>query len=137
MISNTSLVALRAMPLKKMSSVVSLSLLVVLPVLQTGISAADAQTWARSYGGSGDEFVFRGVVPGSDGGYLIAGLTNSSGAGKNDVWIIKLDDDGSISWQKTFGGIRNEEPRSLQATSDGGYVVAGRTNSFGGGANDM
>ncbi len=107
------------------------------PVLQTGISAADAQTWARSYGGSGDEFVFRGVVPGSDGGYLIAGLTNSSGAGKNDVWIIKLDDDGSISWQKTFGGIRNEEPRSLQPTSDGGYVVAGPTNSFGAGGNDM
>jgi predicted secreted protein len=76
-------------------------------------------------------------VPGSDGGYLIAGLTNSSGAGKNDVWIIKLDDDGSIAWQKTFGGIRNEEPRSLQPTSDGGYVVAGPTNSFGAGANDM
>jgi hypothetical protein len=130
---NMSLVALCAVP-KKISLVVSSVLLLV---LQGGISAADAQTWARSYGGSGDEFVFRGVVAGSDGGYLIAGLTNSSGAGKNDVWIIKLDDDGSIAWQKTFGGVRNEEPRSVQATSDGGYVVAGPTNSFGAGANDM
>ncbi len=125
-----------SLPARIPSTTALILMLSVFPFVQAGVSA-DAQTWARSYGGSGDEFVFRGIVSGSDGGYVIAGLTNSSGAGKNDVWIIKLDDDGGISWQKIFGGIRNEEPRSIQQTSDGGYVVAGPTNSFGAGANDM
>ncbi len=98
---------------------------------------AGGETWAKSYGGGEDENVFRSVVVAPDGGYLIAGVTNSSGAGRNDVWLIKLDGSGAVEWQRTYGGIKNEEPRSIQQTTDGGYVLAGPTNSFGTGSNDI
>jgi hypothetical protein len=99
--------------------------------------SAQADTWAGSYGSSEEENVFRGVVALEDGGYVIAGVTNDTGAGANDIWIFKLDSTGAIEWQNTYGGARNEEPRSIQQTTDGGFVVTGPTNSFGSGANDV
>jgi uncharacterized delta-60 repeat protein len=110
--------------------------LTAIPV-QPGLLIAEAVTWAKSYGDVQDENVFRSVVALSDGGYVISGVTNSTGAGKNDIWILRLDSAGSILWQKTYGGTRSEETRSIQQTSDGGFVVTGPTNSFGSGANDV
>ena len=101
------------------------------------IYAVDLYTWAKSYGAAGSENVFRAVARSADGGYLVAGDTNSFGAGATDVWVIKLAEDGSIDWQKTYGGTRSDTVRSMGATSDGGYVVASRTNSFGSGSTDF
>jgi uncharacterized delta-60 repeat protein len=98
---------------------------------------AHAITWAGSYGSSEEENVFRSVVALADGSYIVAGVTNHTGAGANDIWIFHVNSTGGIDWQKTYGGARNEEPRSIQQTKDGGFIVTGPTNSFGSGANDV
>jgi hypothetical protein len=72
----------------------------------------------------------------SDGGYVVAGPTNSFGAGANDMWVLKLDTGGDIQWEKTYGGPRPDVAHAIQQTSDGGYIVAGFTMSFGAGSRD-
>ncbi len=69
----------------------------------------------------------------NDGGYIVAGATSSFGSGgfNSNSWIIKLYDNGSIQWQKTYGGNDNDETYSIQQTDDGGYIAAGVTESFG------
>jgi len=91
--------------------------------------------WARTYGDTGDD-EYPVAIQTSDGGYIIAGTTDSFGAGGWDVWVLKLDSDGTVEWQYAYGGTGNEEASSIQQTSDGGYIVAGTTNSFGAGGWD-
>jgi uncharacterized delta-60 repeat protein len=100
------------------------------------ISSAYAAEWAKVYGGSQVDTVYS-MQQTADGGFIIAGTTNSFGAGSMDIWILKLDSNGDPVWQKTFGGAGNDEAYSIQQTADGGYVVAGRTESFGAGKGDI
>ncbi len=80
--------------------------------------------WQKTYGGNDLERC--GVIQQiADGGYIVAGYTYSFGAGEYDIWILKLDSEGNISWQKTYGGSGNDYTRSIQQTTDGGYIVAG------------
>ncbi|MBK7337709.1 MAG: hypothetical protein IPJ00_16805 [Saprospirales bacterium] len=75
------------------------------------------------------------VVANSDGGFLMAGKTTSndcggsSNQGDADAWIVKMDADGEIEWQRCHGGTAYEEIWDLHQTSDGGFVMAGRTTS--------
>ena len=55
----------------------------------------------------------------------------------SDIWVLKLDRDGTITWQKTYGGSGYDDAYSIQQTSDGGYIVAGDTYSFGAGSGDV
>ena len=73
------------------------------------------------------------LIQTSDGGYAIAGLTYSFGAGLSDVYVVKLDSNGNLQWAKTIGGPHHEEGTSIIQTSDGGYAIAGTTQSFGAG----
>jgi hypothetical protein len=98
--------------------------------------ASGNQLWQRTYGGTLDDFGYS-VQLTSDGGYVIVGYTNSFGAGGYDVYFVKTDASGNQLWQKTYGGIGNEEGYSVTQTSDGGYVIAGWTNSFGVGGSDV
>ncbi len=73
----------------------------------------------------------------NDGGFVVTGYTQSYGAGKKDLWLIKTDHLGSIKWSKTFGGPGDDVGMSVVQTKEGGYIVAGRTASFGSGADDV
>jgi len=88
--------------------------------------------WSKIIGGVGNERA-NSVRQTSDGGFIIAGTTNSWGAGGNDFYLVKTDGNGNISWTKTFGGALDDVANSVKQTSDGGYIVAGETNSFGAG----
>jgi TolB-like protein len=92
--------------------------------------------WAKTYGGTGWDEAYS-VQQTSDGGYIVAGRTSSFGAGYSDIFIIKTDANGNIQWAKTYGGTDNDWAHSVQQTSDGGYIVAGWTWSFGAGYDDI
>jgi hypothetical protein len=92
--------------------------------------------WAVTYGGIDDDRLLS-IDQTVDGGYIVAGLTFSFGAGDYDLWILKLDSDGTVGWQKTYGGNGDDHATSIQQTSDGGYIVAGGTSSFGAGSYDL
>ena len=72
-----------------------------------------------------------------DGGYIITGTTSSLGAGRADVYLVKTDFLGNTLWERTYGGSSGDYGYSGHQTLDGGYVVAGRTRSFGAGDADV
>ena len=80
--------------------------------------------WQKTFGGSHRDYGYS-VQQTSDGGYIIAGSTESYGEGFSDVYLIKTDADGNSQWQKTFGGIYSEYARSVRQTSDSGYIISG------------
>ena len=92
--------------------------------------------WTRTFGGTGSEFG-TSVVQTNDGGYVVAGWTESFGAGDVDVYLIKTDASGDTLWTRTFGGTDREWVYSVVQTNDGGYVLAGSTASFGAGGYDL
>jgi hypothetical protein len=92
--------------------------------------------WAKTYGGTNDDWA-TSVQQTSDGGYIVAGITYSFGVDSGDIFLIKTDANGNVVWAKTYGGTRYEWATSVQQTSDGGYIVAGWTWSFGAGRDDI
>ena len=98
----------------------------------------DAVTRPIKYrlGGSNEERAYSMQLT-SDGGYIVAGYTQSSASGdvsgtnrgSNDVWVVKLTASGAISWQKNYGGSGFDTASSIQQTSDGGYILAVQTFS--------
>jgi len=104
----------------------------------TGSGAVD---WQHTYGGANYDMLsdiretFDGM--GVSTGYILTGHTQSFGAGGYDMWVVKLDTQGAVEWQKTYGGSLNEFGRSAQPAPDGGFVVVGDTQSFGAGSRDI
>ena len=95
--------------------------------------------WERTYGGN-DWEVMNSIQQTGDGGYIVAGDTSSfvpRGQEAPDVWILKLNSDGTVEWEKIYGGDDSDEVDSIQQTSDGGYIVAGTTRSFGAGSKNI
>jgi len=97
--------------------------------------SAGNEEWNKIYGKEGNDFG-QSVQQTSDGGYIITGQTSSYGIGNSDVWLIKTDDSGNEVWNKTFGGSESDEGSSVQLTSDGGYIIAANTRSYGAGNMD-
>jgi hypothetical protein len=92
--------------------------------------------WTQTFGGSSVD-LGRSVEQTNDGGYIVAGRTDSFGNGNSDVWLIKTDSNGDSLWTRTFGGYENDSGYSVKQTNDGGYIVAGGTYSFGNGNSDV
>jgi DNA replication initiation complex subunit (GINS family) len=92
--------------------------------------------WTKTIGGKKGD-VSLSLIQTSDGGYAIAGITTSFGAGEADIYLVKLDANGNLQWTKTIGGKKEDLGLSLIQTSDGGYAIAGYTSSFGAGGADV
>lgn len=88
------------------------------------------QQWSKTFGGAQDDEGYS-IKLTSDGGYIVGGVTSSSGAGSRDLLMIKTDSDGNLVWQKTHGGMSSDGAWYIQTTSDGGYILAGWTFSYG------
>lgn len=91
--------------------------------------------WQKTFGGSYDD-VTNAVSVAADGSILLAVSTESDNTGdvpanhgSHDSWIIKLTSNGDKVWSKMFGGDEEEDPASIQSTSDGGCIIAGYTAS--------
>jgi hypothetical protein len=89
--------------------------------------------WTKTYGGPGEDQGYS-VQQTTDTGYIIAGYTNSFGAGDYDVYLIKTNENGDTLWTKTYGGPGEDQGNAVQQTTDNGYIIAGHTLSFGAGA---
>jgi len=98
--------------------------------------ASGNKEWGKTFGGGGWDFAYS-VEPTTDGGYIIAGTTGSYGAGSYDVYLIKTDASGNKEWEKTFGGSGWDNAYSVGQTTDGGYIIAGTTGSYGAGWDDV
>ena len=90
--------------------------------------------WAKALGGSNGNFAYS-IEQTYDRGYIVAGRLESNDGdvsgnhGCWDYWIVKLDNAGIIQWQKSLGGSGNDQAYSIQQTIDGGYIVAGSSDS--------
>ena len=73
----------------------------------------------------------------SDGGFILAGYTENRSTGLADAWLIKTDSEGNELWTRAYGGEGDDRIYSVQQTLDGGYILAGYTDSFGAGGKDM
>ena len=101
-----------------------LTLIITLPLTLLG------QGWEQTYGGYNNDYGYS-VQQTQDGGYIICGQTQSFGNGGENVYLIKTDENGNELWSKTFNGGFDDYGRSVQQTTDGGYIISGFTYSFG------
>lgn len=101
------------------------------------LNALGIKEWEKNYGGSELDYGYS-IKQTSDGGFIVAGYTEStngditSSFGTGDCWIIKLSSNGSIEWQKNYGGSSNDSGQSIFQTQDGGYIVGGYSESIDG-----
>lgn len=94
------------------------------------LSADGSRVWERTLGGAGHDIACS-VIQTSDGGYAVAGYSSSAGAGKSDILVVKLDNAGSISWQKTYGTADDDASCLIRQLPDSGYILAGKIQADG------
>ncbi|UCD37808.1 MAG: hypothetical protein JSW54_13465, partial [Fidelibacterota bacterium] len=94
------------------------------------------ELWTRTYGGGGWDWGHF-VRQTDDDGFIVTGWTDSHGAGGGDLWLIRTDASGEEMWNRTYGGIRNDQGNCVQPTSDGGYIITGATSSNSVGNDDL
>ena len=107
------------------------------------LDAAGDLEWERNYGGSNNDLAYS-IRQTLDSGFVIAGssMSNNGDVGANfgnaDYWVVKTDAAGNIQWEENYGGTSSDVAFSMTLTSDGGYALAGQTQSANGdvGANN-
>jgi hypothetical protein len=114
------------------------SIMLVTVLISTGLimlddagastATAPEEEWSKTFGGEADDVAFS-VQQTSDGGYIIAGSTDSYSSDYGDIWLIKIDSEGDKQWDKTFDERGDEGSFFVQQTSDAGYFITGYTRS--------
>ena len=89
--------------------------------------------WQNTYGGRYDDEAFD-IVADKDG-YVITGLTESNTHGREDLYLLKIDDKGRVLWDRNYGGKYSDVGYGVAKTADG-YIVVGETESYGNGRKD-
>jgi hypothetical protein len=107
----------------------------MITVLYSNNGIADIKIWDKTFGGSGIDHI-ASILQTIDGGFIMVGMTDSKGKGDSDAWIIGLDRNGNIIWDKTYGGKRWDRAISFYQTEKSGYIVVGSTESKGNGEAD-
>ncbi|HEU4718687.1 MAG TPA: T9SS type A sorting domain-containing protein [Bacteroidia bacterium] len=93
--------------------------------------------WSKTYGSPGDDHGWSVQQVPSDSGYIIGGFTNGYGTEGEDALLIRTDAGGNVTWSKTYGGASADEAYAVHLCSDGGFIIAGNTKSFGAGNTDV
>ena len=104
--------------------------------LTATLQAQPDSLWSHTFGGADGEWC-SSLIQTTDGGFALAGETYSLGAGNSDFWLVRTDANGDSLWSRTYGGEQFDECNSLIQTTDGGFVLGGRSNSFGSGLADF
>ena len=99
------------------------------------LDSTGATMWTKTIGGTKSEIGYS-IIQTKDGGLAITGFTNSFGAGSNDVYLIKLDAAGNLKWDRAIGGAPSDYGNWIIQNKDGGYTIAGYTDSYGAGGDD-
>ncbi|MFX0092218.1 MAG: hypothetical protein ACFFBD_10690 [Candidatus Hodarchaeota archaeon] len=99
------------------------------------IDAKGEVQWNQTYGGANTDAAYS-VLQTLDGGFALAGYTRSFGAGSIDMWLVRTDTNGTIQWNQTYGGSERDTASMVIQTTDGGFALAGYTNSYGAGDYD-
>ncbi len=112
-------------------------ILLILPLIASDLYGQPPDSlWQRHYGGSGDDQGFD-AIEGHDGNeFIVIGKTKSYGNGGYDAYILKLDAEGNVKWEKSYGGAGQEQIVSICPALYGGYVVTGYTSTIAAGISD-
>ena len=131
----------REMNRKKIISSFSMKLYLFLFIIGLNtinvFSQAPNIQWQKAFGGTSNEYA-RSIIQTTDDGYIVSGYTYSNNGdvsgnhGDADYWLVKINSTGTIEWQKTFGGSGEDWARRIRKTTDGGFIIIGRTNSNNG-----
>ncbi len=113
----------------------SLSLSNIVIAKKLNIKTTDKE-WRKTYGGSSFDRACT-LLQTADGGFVLAGITNSYGTGDSDIWLVKTNANGTSQWNQTYGGQENDYVSSIIQVEDGGFLLVGTTHSFGAGGSDM
>lgn len=105
-------------------------------VLTTRLLFSQEILWEKSYGGKNSEYLFD-AIPTPDYGFILAGSSISGKGGSKsdeskgnyDYWVWKMTEKGDLEWQKSFGGTADDHLQSIRLTNDGGFILAGISNS--------
>jgi len=99
------------------------------------LSSSGTVEWQRTYGGSGEDILYT-IDTTSDGGYVVSAGTPTN-QGSNNGWIAKLESNGHIEWQYTYGGDAYDNLTSVRQADDGGFIATSETLSYGAGQEDL
>jgi hypothetical protein len=120
--------------LNKMVSIKKILLPLLLIVLVIPQLKSQTIEWEKNFGGSDNDYLFFNQQT-DDGGFIAVGSTESTdgdiseNAGFMDYWIIKINQNGEMEWEKNLGGTDSESARYVEQTSDGGYILCGNSKS--------
>ncbi|MCC6487477.1 MAG: hypothetical protein IT364_08245 [Candidatus Hydrogenedentes bacterium] len=111
------------------------SLLIAAVGLATFTGCPPSTGWVRLHGGENSDYGYD-IQQTTDGGYIIAGVTNSFDTWNGDMYLLKIGANGNLAWYYTFGATSYDYGYAVAQADDGGYVMAGETDSFGAGGED-